>query len=179
VHVLGNSMGGFVALRLAARHPGLVRSAVAMGSSAEQEHSLEQFAPLVEHMQAHGTGEVIDTLMHIMFGDTTLAAADHPARDRWRQYMLALPPSIGDAAHEVIHRKRIVEELRSVSLPVLAIAGAEDHAYPPPISSENIAEATGGRHVTVEGAGHSVALERAEDVATQLEAHLAAQPAAR
>jgi 3-oxoadipate enol-lactonase len=79
----------------------------------------------------------------------------------------------------VIHRKRIVEELRSVSLPVLAIAGAEDHAYPPPISSENIAEATGGRHVTVEGAGHSVALERAEDVATQLEAHLAAQPAAR
>ncbi|MBC7679313.1 MAG: alpha/beta hydrolase, partial [Pseudorhodobacter sp.] len=46
VHVVGNSLGGFVALRLAARHPGPLISAAAIGSSAEEEHSLAAFAPL-------------------------------------------------------------------------------------------------------------------------------------
>ena len=37
VHIVGNSMGGFIALRLAARRPDLVRSAAVLGSSAEPE----------------------------------------------------------------------------------------------------------------------------------------------
>ena len=41
VTVVGNSMGGFVALRLAARHPDLVRSAVVAGSSADVEEQTE------------------------------------------------------------------------------------------------------------------------------------------
>jgi 3-oxoadipate enol-lactonase len=61
-HFVGNSMGGFIALRLAA----------AMGSSAEEEYKKEDFGPLVSHLQEHGTTEVIDLLMYIMFGDTTM-----------------------------------------------------------------------------------------------------------
>lgn len=171
-HVVGNSMGGFVALRLAARRPELVRSAVAVGSSAEQEHSLAAFAPLVAHVQAHGTSEVIDTLMHIMFGDASLAEASEETL-AWRERMLGLDLSVGDAAHQVIHRTSLVEELRGCTVPVLAIAGAEDHAYPPPLSSEQLAAAAGGRSVVVEGAGHSVSLEKAAVVAEHLRAHLA------
>lgn len=88
--------------------------------------------------------------------------------------MLALPPAIGDAPHQVIHGSRMIEKLAGTRVPVLAIASAEDHAYPQPISGENIARATGDEHVSVAGAGHSVALERGKEVATHLEDHVAA-----
>ncbi|WP_205695485.1 alpha/beta fold hydrolase [Conexibacter sp. SYSU D00693] len=166
-HVVGNSMGGFVALRLAARHPDLVRTVTALGSSAEEEHQLAAFAPLVEHLQAHGAADVVDTVLHIMFGDTTLAGEPELCA-HWREVIAGLPPAIGDAAHQVIHRERIVEELAGTTVPVLAVAGAEDHAYPQPISGRTIAQATGGREVTVAGAGHSVALEQPDEVAGHL-----------
>ena len=92
----------------------------------------------------------------------------------WRAAIARLEPRIGDAAHGVIHRGRIVEELAGCRVPVLAVAGSEDHAYPPPISSANIADAASGRHVTVDAAGHSVALEQPEAVAEHLRTHFAA-----
>jgi 3-oxoadipate enol-lactonase len=171
-HFAGNSMGGFISLRLAARRPDLLRSAIALNSSAEVEHQLAAFEPLVEAMKVDGTAELIDALMHITFGDTSLAQ-ETPAAKQWRAHMLALPNTIGNSAHQVIHRHAIVDELAETTIPVLAIAGAEDHAYPPPISSENIATATGGRHVTVAAAGHSVSVEQPEIVAEHLKDHLA------
>lgn len=177
VHAVGNSMGGFVALRLAARHPGLLLSAVALGASAEEEHQLEAFAPLVEHVGEVGGGPVIDTLMHIMFGDTSLAEGG-PVVEHWRAMMAGLGPSVANSAHQVIHRQSIVEELAGCSVSVLAISGAQDHAYPPPVSDENIARASGGAHHRVEDAGHSVALEQPDAVADLLLAHFAAVPTA-
>lgn len=172
VHAVGNSMGGFVTLRLAARHPELVRTVAALGASAEEEHQLAEFAPLVEALGEHGGAPAIDVLLHIMFGDASLAAGG-PMIDHWRARMSALGPSIGDAAHQVIHRTRIVEELAGCSVPVLAIAGDQDHAYPQPISGVNIAQAAGGREATVTDAGHSVALEKPQETARLLLPHFA------
>ncbi|WP_343601190.1 alpha/beta hydrolase [Mycobacterium sp.] len=170
VHAVGNSQGGFVVLRLAARNPELLRSATALGSSCEQEYKLAEFAPLVERLGNEGAAPVIDTLLYIMFGDASLAAGG-PMIDQWRAYMSALGPSIGDCAYQVIHRSRIYEELAGCQVPVLAIAGEQDHAYPQPISGKNIAEASGGRDVTIAGAGHSVALEKPEEVVKLLVEH--------
>ncbi len=172
VHAVGNSMGGFITLRLAARHPDLVRTVATVGASSEEEHKLEEFAPLVDVLGQEGGAPVIDVLLHIMFGDATLAAGG-PLVEHWREKMAALGPSIGDAAHQVIHRTRIVEELSACSVPVLAIAGEEDHAYPQPISGINIARASGGREATLAGAGHSASLEKPREAADLLLAHFA------
>jgi 3-oxoadipate enol-lactonase len=160
VHMVGNSMGGFVALRLAARHPELVRTAAALGSSAEEEYKRDEFAPLVDGLrEPGGAAASVGTLLYIMFGDTALANGG-PVLEQWRAFMSELGPSIGDAAHQVIHRTRILEELKGVGVPVLAIAGDEDHVYPQPISGINIADASGGTETTIAAAGHSVALEQ-------------------
>ena len=132
-------------------------------------------APLVEQVCRVGGRPVVDILMHIMFGDTSLAEGG-PVVEHWREVMADLRPSIGDSAHQVIHRESIVDELAGCSVPVLAVSGAQDHAYPPPISDENIARATGGTSHRVEDAGHSVALEQPDVVADLLLAHFAAGP---
>lgn len=171
-HVVGNSMGGFVALRLAARRPELLRSAVAMNSSGDVEGKLAEFGPLVEQMQQHGTAEVIDTLMYIMFGDTTLGEPGRPELSvPWREFMLSLDSSIGDAAHAVIHRSPIREELAGTAVPVLAIAAEEDHAYAAALSQSIADTAPQGRCVVVPGAGHSVALEQPDVVNDLLAEH--------
>lgn len=164
VHFLGNSMGGFIALRLAARHPDLLLSAITVGSSAEEEHQLAEFGPVVERLGEVGGAELIDTLLFIMFGDSSLAA-NTPEVQEWRGFMEKLDSTIGDAAFQVIHRQSIVEELADVTIPVLAISGAEDHAYPPPISDKNIAAATSGLHARIDAAGHSTSLEQPNLVA--------------
>jgi 3-oxoadipate enol-lactonase len=115
----------------------------------------------------------VDTLMYIMFGDTSLRGVG-PAVEHWRPKMTALGTTIADAAWQTFHRDSIVDELAGTTVPVLAVAGAEDHAYPPSVSDAHIATATGGRSVTLEAAGHSVALEQPDRVPDLLLEHFAA-----
>lgn len=173
-HYIGNSMGGFIAARLAARRPDLLLSAVAMGSSAEAEGKVEEFGPLVSHLQEHGTQDVIDPLMYIMFGDTTLSDPEREdLREQWKHYMLGLPATIGDAAHGVVYREDVLSELSDTSVPVLAIAGQEDHAYEAGLSQHIADTAPQGRWVTVDRAGHSLAVECPDAVNEHLAEHFA------
>ena len=172
VHMVGNSVGGFVALRLAARYPELVRSVTTVGSSADKEHNTEQYRPLVQALKDHGTGAVMDQLMYTMFGDTTLAAESQATlRSTWRSRMGALPHEIGAAAEAVVERQSVLDELHLIKAPVLAIAGEEDHAYSIDLS-EQIAEGLqNGQCIVIKAAGHSASLEAPEPVNAALEAH--------
>jgi 3-oxoadipate enol-lactonase len=172
VHFAGNSMGGFLALRLAARRPDLIRSAAALGSSAEHEHKAEDFRPLVQALKAHGGAPVIDTLMHIMFGDQTRA---DPRKAKmcafWRAHMAALPNTIGEVADAVVERRGVIDEIKRAQRPILAIAGGEDHAYSVALSESIAKAAPDARCVVVTSAGHSVALEAPEEVNGHLLTH--------
>ncbi|WP_372790967.1 alpha/beta fold hydrolase [Paraconexibacter sp.] len=172
-HYAGNSMGGFVALRLAARRPDLVRTVAAIGSSGGAEGKIAEFDPLVEAMGASGVAPMLDIVMHIMFGDTSLS--DRPElTGPWSERLAALGPEIAGPAHAVVHRTSVLEELRDAQVPVLAIAGAEDHAYSVD-DSRAIAEACpDGRLEIVQAAGHSVSLEQPDEVAALLRAHIGA-----
>src|SRR6478609_9264173 len=74
---VGNSMGGFVGLRLAARRPDLIASAVLMGTSADVEEQANEMDGLVEVLAEQGMEPVLDGVLHFMMGDTTLT---DPAR---------------------------------------------------------------------------------------------------
>jgi 3-oxoadipate enol-lactonase len=170
-HVVGNSMGGFIALRLAARRPELLRSVVAMSSSADEEGQRESFQALLDHARANGIP--VDALVHIMFGDTTIAA--RPAiRERWRRHFATLAPSILDAAQEVVQRKGVLGELVGATVPMLVLSGAEDHAYVPELSQRIADTAANATHVTIMSAGHSLAVEQPAVVNAHLADHFAA-----
>lgn len=174
VHVLGNSMGGFIALRLAARHPKLVRSAVTLGSSAGAEGKLAEFDPLVVAMGEQGPGPVIDTLMWIMFGDDILGDAGRgELTGAWRRKMLNLDRSIADAAWQVVHRQSVLDELAGCSVPVLAVIGEQDHAYSVADNEAIVGAVKDGTLLVVPGAGHSISLEQPGPVNSAVDEHLA------
>lgn len=161
----GNSMGGFVALRVAARRPDLLKGCILMGSSGEEEFKFDDFQPLVEGIRANGTEPFIEQLMYIMFGDDYLADPDKAEeRELWRQRMLALGADIARSADGVIRRKEVLSEIKECAVPMLVIAGEQDHAYPPERSEKIVACAGDAELVVVPGAGHSVSLERYNEV---------------
>lgn len=172
-HFAGNSMGGFVALRLAARRPDLLASCTVLGSSGEEEHKRVDFAPLVAQMQAAGTAQVIDTLMFIMFGDTFLTdPARAEERDAYRAAMLGLDRSIGDCALQVIDRNLVLPELKNCSVPVMVVAGGEDHTYSVALSQHIVDAAPHGHLKLVARGGHSVSLEEPAEVNELLARHM-------
>ena len=172
-HFAGNSMGGFIALRLAARRPELLTSCTVLGSSGEEEHKRAEFAPLVAHMQTAGTAGSEDILMYIMFGDTFLAdPARATERESYRQAFGALDRSIGDCALQVIDRKNVLPELKGCTVPLMVVAGAEDHTYSVELSQHIVDAVPHGHLKIVSHAGHSVALEEATAVGELLQRHV-------
>jgi 3-oxoadipate enol-lactonase len=170
-HYAGNSMGGFVALRLAARRPDLVASVAAIGSSGGVEGKKAEFDPLVDALGQGGVEPLVDTVMHIMFGDTTLSSRPELAGP-WRERLATVGPDIEGPARGVVHREAILGALSATRVPILAVAGAEDHAYSVADSQAIVDVAPNARLEIVEEAGHSVSLERPEAVAALLREHV-------
>jgi 3-oxoadipate enol-lactonase len=171
---IGNSMGGFIALRLAARRPELLRSVVVMGTSADIEEQAEAMDGLIEALEKHGMGAVIDGVLQFMMGDTTLT---DPSRAgvlaAVTELLSSRTPEYADAAWNIAHRKGILDELPGIRVPLLVIAGTEDHTYPPPKSEQIVSLVPGARIEYMERTGHVHAVENPEAVNRVLESHLA------
>ncbi len=170
---VGNSMGGFIALRLAARRPDLLRSVVVMGTSADVEERAELMDQLIEALEKHGMGAVTDGVLQFMMGDTTLT---DPSRAKIlasvTELLLSRTPEYADAAWNIAHRKGILDELPGIRVPLLVIAGTEDHTYPPPKSEQIVALVPGAKLEYMERTGHVHAVENPEAVNRLLEGHL-------
>jgi 3-oxoadipate enol-lactonase len=185
VHVVAQSMGGDVAIRVAARRPELVRAMVLLGSSArdEPQENLDAFRPIADEVARTGfTGAVLETTVAIMFGETT---RQDPARQdvvaRWREQIAALPRELAPAIRGVVERRSVVDLLPQVRVPVLVVSGTEDVARPPAWADEVVAGLPDAELLRLEGVGHSPILEAPEQVVPRVLAFLEAadQPAGR
>ena len=172
---VGNSMGGFVGLRLAARYPELVRSMLLMGTSADAEDQAAEMDELIEVLAEHGMEPVIDGVLQFMMGDTTLT---DPSRASVlasvRELLLSRGPEYADAAWNIAHRPGVLDELKNIQCPLVVVAGTEDHTYPPPKSEQIVAGVSHARLLRMERTGHVHALENPEQVNAVLEDVLAA-----
>jgi 3-oxoadipate enol-lactonase len=161
-HFAGLSMGGFVALRLAARRPELLRSCILLETSAEPEppQNVSRYRMLSWALRLFGTGAVTDKVMPILFGKTFLAdPARAELRAEWRGRLLALRRSIHKAVTGVIQRRGVQEELQEISMPTLILVGEEDVATPPPKAERIHAAIRGSRLIRIPRAGHSSPIE--------------------
>jgi len=177
-HFVGLSMGGFVGLRLAIRHPELLRSLILVETSADPEPEENQgpYRRMAFVGRWLGFRPLVNRVMNIMFGQTFLTDPDRQAeREHWRRHLLSLN-RIGTAraAHAVIDREGVHDQLDRVSTPTLILVGDEDVATVPAKAERLHAAIAGSELVTIPGAGHSSSIEQPALVTAAIREFLAA-----
>lgn len=180
VHLVGFSMGAFICMRVAARHPDAVRSLTLIGPSAEAESRAKMpgYTLLLALVGLFGPRFVVPFMMRILFGSTFGRAPEHAdARRRWRATLEALPKSITLAARASAHRSAIVGELPKIQAPTLIFSGEEDQPVPPRLARAVAQAIRGARLISVPQSGHAVMLERPELFNAELQSFLAATAA--
>ncbi|MFC1796133.1 alpha/beta hydrolase [Pseudomonadota bacterium] len=162
-HFAGLSMGGFVGMRLAIHHPELVKSLILMETTAdpEPEENKGPYRRLAFVGRWLSYRLVANPVMKIMFGNTFLQdPVRSETRAYWKKHLMSLRRTgTSKAAHGVIDREGVYDQLGRIDTPTLILVGDEDVATPLP-KSERMHEAIRNSKLQViPNAGHSVTIE--------------------
>jgi 3-oxoadipate enol-lactonase len=170
---VGNSMGGFVALRLAARRHDLIRSIVALGTSADVEIHSAEMDRLNAIIAKDGLSPVLNDVLSFMLGETTRTDPSRAAiLASARETLLSRPHECSHAVWNISHRKSILDELTAIKCPVLLVAGTEDNTYPPDRLEQIKNHIPHAKLEYMARTGHVHALENPAEVCHLLEGHL-------
>ena len=154
VIVLGNGYGGFVALQMAIRHPGIAsRFVFADCGAAFSEDGRQAFRNMAAASKARGLTAITDVAMRRLFAPEF--QAEHPdlMRDR-REAFLRTDPEVFRAACGQLAELDLRPELGRVTVPVLVLVGEHDEATPPPMSRELAALLPDARLKIIPGCAH-------------------------
>ncbi len=164
-HFVGLSQGGFVGLRVAARHPELLRSLTLLDTSACSESlwNLSRYRVLTATMHWLGLRPVVDQIMTVYFGQTFLKDPARAAeREELRRQLLQNPRGAWRAMKGVITRRGITDELDRINTPTLILVGEEDVATTPEMAELLHSRIRDSRLVRLPHVGHMSNLEEPE-----------------
>jgi 3-oxoadipate enol-lactonase len=169
-HLVGLSLGGMTAMRVAARNPERVDRLVLLCTGAQlppAEAWLERAATVREY----GSGAVAEAVVARWF-TSELREAQPDARHDAEQMVAATPAEGYAGCCEAVAAMDLREDLSSISAPTLAIAGADDPATPPAKLEEIVAAIPGARLLVVDQAAHLANAEQPGIITPALIEHL-------
>ena len=160
--VLGNGYGGFVALQMAIRHPGIASKLVlADCGAAFSAAGREAFRNMAAASKAKGLAAITDTAMRRLFAPEFQAQHPELMRDR-REAFLRTDPDVFCAACDALAELDLRPDLGGVRVPVLVLVGEHDEATPPPMSHELAAGLPNARLKIIPGCAHVPQLQSPE-----------------
>jgi len=172
-HFVGLSMGGFIGMRIAARHPELVRSLSLLDTSAgpEPHKTIPRYRLLARVGRWFGFGIVASKVLPIMFAPKFLAdPARSQLREEWRRAIVANSRAgIPRALEGVVTRKAVEHEIPAIRCPTLVMVGDHDVATVPAKAQRIASLIPGARLVTIQDAGHSSCIEEPAAVNAELQ----------
>jgi 3-oxoadipate enol-lactonase len=169
-HLVGLSIGGMTALRMAARNPDRVDRLVVASTSAMLGPAT-MWAERAAAVRSRGLDAVADGVVDRWFTDRF--RSENPGVVDWAREMLVSNPPYGYAeCCGVIERMDLRGDLAAVRAPLLALAGAEDPATPPGHLRAIADGVARGMVLVVDRAAHLANLEQPEIVNRLILNHL-------
>ncbi|MEB3032197.1 3-oxoadipate enol-lactonase [[Mycobacterium] nativiensis] len=169
-HLVGLSLGGMTAMRVAARHPERI-DRLAVLCTGTRLPPAEAWTERAATVRASGSGSVAVAVVQRWFTPEYLRT--HPDVRADSEAMVAATPAEGYAGCcEVIAAMDLRGDLASITAPALAIAGADDPATPPAKLNEIAAGVKDGRLLVVPHAAHLANAEQPDIVTPALIEHL-------
>ncbi|OAB58125.1 hypothetical protein AY599_00255 [Leptolyngbya valderiana BDU 20041] len=164
VHLLGFSMGGMVAQRVALKRPDLLRTLVLMNTAAQAEHLRKRpkFALLNFIARWFGLELVAPRILPLMFSDRFIEdPACREERERWVA-MVTGNDRVGvtRAVRGVVSRNSVLDRIDEIRTPTLIITADQDRATPARWSEEMKERIPGSRLVRIENSGHMTPVEQ-------------------
>ena len=159
--IVGFSLGGMVARRLAQDHPDRV-SALVILHSAHQRSEKAQAAILFRVAQAddHGPAATVELALERWYTDACRAARPD-LMDLTRKWVLANDPKIYPKLYRILAHgiDEITAPTPPITSPTLVITGDEDYGNGPEMSAAIAAEIPGARLLILKGLRHMALAE--------------------
>jgi 3-oxoadipate enol-lactonase len=167
VHVVGGSLGGAMAVELAARAPDRVRSIASFGGTLHVRDDATQFRALLDEHGVAGTFRLL--VPELSVGPNASPEVVEHVLSLCNRNEPAVVADILDTAMTIDVRDRAA----LVRCPALVACGEHDRTCPPAHSHE-MAELLGVSAVVMEGLGHLPMIEAPQATTQLIAAHLAA-----
>ncbi len=178
IHVLGSSLGGSMALALAQRHPGKLKSLIVVGGFSELDRAAElNFRLRLRLIEKLGmSGEVADYMGLWTLSRNFINSEPGYAVMRANQAnILANSAQSYSAFVEALlawgrcqpgqeKEPKFTSLLGSIEAPTLVVTSDNDHLIPRELSELVAASITGAKLVVMPGAGHIPFMEQPEQV---------------
>jgi pimeloyl-ACP methyl ester carboxylesterase len=177
-HLVGHSLGGMAALRLALAHPDSVLSLVLISTSAGGPAlTLPDDAWLATLGGSGGTDRRGQARRNLALSTGNGFPGRHPGFfSHLVDEMVGAPPApaeSGAAQASTFLTHDVTAELAQLRAPTLVICGTEDRVMRPPNSRYLAEHIPGAALVEVEGAGHALDLEAPQRLRDEIARHVA------
>ncbi|MCW2614164.1 MAG: putative 3-oxoadipate enol-lactone hydrolase [Frankiales bacterium] len=169
-HVVGLSLGGITAMRLAAREPHRV-DRLALLCTSSRFPSPQAWRDRAAAVRAAGTASIAEAVVQRWFTDDLRARAPQVVA-RWGAVIAATSDEGYASCATLLADMDLTDDLPRITAPTLVVAAAEDPATPPDQLRTIAAAVPGARLEVVDAAAHLVNLERPDVVNALLLEHL-------
>ncbi len=161
-HVIGHSMGGYIALELAKQFPALVLSVIMVNSTAKSDttEKKENRKKTIEFLLKHGTETFMESFLPNMFAASKVAEHQVLIQELQSRFKSLSKDALAAATASMKEREDFQQFLKETTIPFLFIAGEEDTFFSPE-SILDYLKFPGSIHslVTLPSVGHHASYE--------------------
>jgi len=161
--MVGHSMGGAVAQRIALDQPELLAALVLVGTGARLRVQPQIFADLQDDVQ-----RAVERIAK--WARAPGAPAEQLTQDA--EAMLRTPISVIEGDFRACDAFDLMEEVKAITLPTLVICGTDDLMTPPKYAEYLHRQIGGSRLALIPAAGHMVMLEQPDETSRAIEVFL-------
>lgn len=167
VHLVGSSMGAYVAMEMMRDDADKIASVVLSCCTCQEETNPEKFDALAAFIATGPNDTTANVIAQVMFGADTLTAPS-PLEIQWIEKFAETPAAMANAIRMMFEHPAYSSVLEAYTGPVLLLAGAQDRAKSTNDMNQIARHVPHARTHVFDTSGHTPAVEVPERFAHQV-----------